>query len=84
MTDATAQATAPTAVQRLRLAVLRTVIGLIGIVSLVRRRRAARRPTAAELMAMDDEKFEAFVHEIGLKTISTSPSVHVSAKSDRP
>jgi hypothetical protein len=47
--------------------------GLIGIGRLIGivRGRSGRRPTAAELMRMDDVSFDQFIRSSGLKTVST-------------
>ncbi len=47
--------------------------GLIGIGRLIGmvRGRPVRRPTAAELMCMDDVSFDQFIRSSGLKTVTT-------------
>jgi hypothetical protein len=62
--------------KRPRLASLR--IPLLGgvlvatLLALVGRRGSRRRPTAAELMAMTDAEFEAFIRSTGIKTVTTA------------
>jgi hypothetical protein len=54
----------------LRLPIL-GVIGLTGVLGILRRRSRGR-PTGAQLMSMNDADFAAFVKSTGLKTVTTA------------
>jgi hypothetical protein len=53
----------------------------IGLLSLLRRRRK-RRPNGAQLMAMDDASFAAFIESTGLKTVTSAGLDSRGATSD--
>jgi hypothetical protein len=55
-------------VRAARLPIVGAIVGL-GVLRLLRGRRR-RRPTGAELMAMDDVSFAAFIESTGLKTVT--------------
>jgi hypothetical protein len=61
---------------RARLASLR--IALLGgilvtmLLALLGRRGSRRRPTAAELVAMTEAEFEAFIRSTGIETVTTA------------
>ena len=44
------------------------IIGVTGFIGIKAWSRRGRRPTAAELMAMSDAQFGAWIHKSGLKT----------------
>jgi hypothetical protein len=51
------------------------LVGLGGLFSVLRRRGKTQRPSAAELMVMDDDRFLAFLNEIGLDTAPTRETI---------
>jgi hypothetical protein len=50
------------------------IVGLGGLLSYLRLRPRRRRPTAAELMSLDEAAFEAFIRGTGIRTMSSSES----------
>jgi hypothetical protein len=51
------------------------LIGLGGLIALVRARGRNARPTAAQLMRLDDVQFAEFIRRRGLRTISTRDGI---------
>jgi hypothetical protein len=60
----------PLRVRAARLPILGTIVGL-GVLRPLRNRRR-RRPSGAQLMAMDDASFAAFIESTGLKTATNA------------
>lgn len=59
--------------RRIRLQVIGGAIGLGGLLALVSKlgRRKTQRPSAAQLLQLDDAAFGEFIRRTGLKTISS-------------
>ncbi len=59
--------------RRIRLQVIGGAVGLGGLLALVSRlgRRKPQRPSAAQLMQLDDAAFGEFIRRTGLKTVSS-------------
>jgi hypothetical protein len=56
----------------LRLPLIGGLLGLGGLIGMRMMRGGRRRPTASQLMKMDDATFAEFIRRTGLRTISSS------------
>ena len=50
------------------------IVGLGGLLSYLRLRPRRRRPTASQLMSLDEAAFESFIRGTGIRTVSSSES----------
>lgn len=56
-----------------RAPILGGLIGLLGLFGIRRlRRKSPRRPTGAELAAMTDRDFDAFIRSTGIRTVTSA------------